>query len=44
MLGDRRQQLLAQLMPFQQVPAGPVELSVDTDGFWMVLLEPMFCP
>ena len=26
------------------VPAGPVELSVDTDGSRMVLLEPVFCP
>ncbi len=26
------------------VPAGPVELSVDTDGSWTVLLEPVLCP
>lgn len=26
------------------LPAGPVELSVDTHGSWMVLLEPVFCP
>ena len=26
------------------VPAGPVALSVDTDGSWTVLLEPVFCP
>ncbi len=26
------------------VPAGPVDLSVDTDGSWTVLLEPVACP
>ena len=26
------------------VPVGLVELSVDTDGSWTVLLEPVFCP
>lgn len=26
------------------VPAGPVDLSVDTDGPWTVLLAPVACP
>lgn len=26
------------------VPEGPVDLSVETDGSWTVLLEPVFCP